>query len=143
MGIFSKKRSVPLQPKPNGPDQMMGTVHTEREMLYLAELKNAGLDLNAERVVGFAFFAQTPEAARAMVAKIPDNPFTTTIGNMHGRLPFWLITLESQQFKLVPGLAEWSGVFQALHSDAFAYQGWTAIFPEVGPEATADFNIAR
>jgi len=143
MGIFSKKRSVPLQPKPNGPDQMMGTVHTEREMLYLAELKNAGLDLNAERVVGFAFFAQTPEAARAMVAKIPDNPFTTTIGNMHGRLPFWLITLESQQFKLVPGLAEWSATMHALHSELVTYEGWTAIFPEVGPEATADFNIAR
>ena len=82
-------------------------------------------------------------AAQAMLARIPDNPFTTTIDNMGGRLPFWLTTLESQQLKLVPGLAEWSGVFQALHSDAFAYQGWTAIFPEVGPEATADFNIAR
>lgn len=148
MGSFSRRKTptLPAAPAPSGPDQYVGSDeagHTAREMLYLGILKDAGLDLETTRTVGFAFACRTEESAEAAAAALSRSAFTVQVSDADGTLPFWVLSASSEALSLVPGLAQWSPLMRRVGSlDDVIYDGWTAMCPDVGSGVIAEFRVA-
>jgi hypothetical protein len=144
MGLFKRTPRLPAAPQPAGPDEWIGTAeagHTAREMLYLSALKEAGLDLEAPRILAFAFLASDEAGARLVSDALADTDLQVVTSQAG---PMWIISATDRTGTLVPGLAEWAPrMLRIENGHNVLYDGWLALCEDFAKGQRAEFRIAR
>ena len=146
MALF-KRQGVPrdpyTEPDPEVPDtRLPGIGHTDREMLMLKEMKDAGIDLERPRLTHFYIVFTSEKDSDTAGLALEIQGFEVNVRPADEKLPIWGLLASRRDRGLVPLLAEVSNLlYDVAEQNQGTYDGWECALDDFGPDASATFRV--